>query len=183
MSVLARFRFLLTIALVATIVGCSDGTIVFGGRSDRQRPDTTTVEGDVIDVNPQIAGADIVVFVFTGLADPPGDFTDYEKQRSVAIASDDELEFTVTQIEGGELTVVFLQDHASNPDGTINVTDDPETSDPIAILEDPDDVLRDVNDGETILITEIDIDFNAGKADALNIRSVREQPEEPEEEE
>jgi hypothetical protein len=175
------FRFACGAALSALVAACSDGTVIFGGKTDRETPDTITVEGDVRDINPQIAGADIVVFVFTELADPPGDFTVYEKQRSVAISSDDEdLEFTVTQVESGTLTVVFLQDHASDPDGTIDVDEDPEASDPIAILEDPENVLRDVRAGETIRIEEIDIDFNAGTADARTIRSVRDTTEEEE---
>jgi len=166
--------------VLLTAAACSDGTVVFGGKRDRQNPDTITVRGDIRDWNPQIAGADIVVFVFTDLSDPPGDFKTYVKQRAVAVSTDEEpLEFEVSQIESGTLTVVFLQDHASDPDGTIDIAEDPANSDPIAILEDPDKVLRDVRSGEAIRIDEVDIDFNTGKADALNIKSVREPPTDP----
>jgi hypothetical protein len=129
------------------------------------------VDGNVRDLNPQVAGADLIVFVFTDLVDD-GTFQNFVKQRSVAVASDaDPLEFTITQIERGDLTVVFLQDEVSEPDGRID------SGDPIAVLGDPDEVLDGVREGETIEITDVDIDFTTGVADAKKIRSVREDPE------
>jgi hypothetical protein len=160
---------LTAVLLVIVCAGCSDGTIVFVDDDDGSS-DTTTVRGNISDLNPQVAGADIVVFVFTGLVDD-GTFEHFEKQRSVAIASDaDPMEFTVTQVANGNVTVVFLQDEASEPDGRI----DP--GDPIATLDDPDEVLSDVKNGETIEITDVDVDFTAGSADAEVIRSIREEP-------
>ena len=161
--------------LLATLAsaGCADGTVVFVG-DDNDAPDTVRVEGNISDLNPQVAGADIVVFVLTGLVDD-GTFQNFTKQRSVAVASDaDPFEFAVTQIESGDLTVVFLQDDVGEPDGRI----DPE--DPIAILDDPDEVLVDVRKGEVIDATDIDLDFNTGVADAENVRSIRRDDSEPE---
>ena len=160
-----------TIALAAILcTRCAEGTDVLI-EHDNGAPDTVKVTGNIRDLNPQIAGADLVVFVFTDLVDD-GTFQTFTKQRSVAIASDaDPFEFTVTQVESGDLTVVFLQDDVGNPDGTI----DP--GDPIATLADSDNVLDDVRKGENIEITDIDVDFNTGVADPKVIRSVRDQPD------
>jgi hypothetical protein len=166
-------------ALALTCAACAEGTLSFGDDDDDDTPDTVTVRGDVSDVNPGIAGADIVVFVFTDLLDP-GIFRQYSKLRSVAVASDaDPMEFRVSQVESGDLTIVFLQDEVADPDGMIDVgdPDDPADDDPFAILDDPDDRLTDVRQGETLEIVEVDIDFNAGTADAEVIRSVREDDE------
>ena len=167
-------RTLLPMTLLAliTCVGCADGTIVFIG-DDNDTPDTVRVEGNVRDLNPQVAGADVVVFVFTGLVDD-GTFDQFEKQRSVAVASDaNPIEFAVTQVKSGDLTVVFLQDQVSEPDGHI----DP--GDPIATLDDPDGILSGVRKGETIDVTDVDIDFTTGSAEAENIRSVSGEDTEP----
>jgi hypothetical protein len=152
--------------------GCADGTVVFVG-DDNDAPDTVRVEGNVTDLNPQVAGADLVVFVFTDLVDD-GTFQNFKKQRSVAVASDaDPIEFAVTQIESGDLTVVFLQDDVGEPDGRID------TGDPIAILDDPDEVLLDVRKGEVIDARDIDIDFTIGVADAESVRSIPRDDGEP----
>ena len=159
----------LTLFTLVTVLtsGCGEGTIQFGGGGNENPPDTIVVEGNIRDVNPQVAGADTVVFVYTNLEDP-GVFSQYKKQRSVALASDAEpANFRITQIESGNLTIVFLQDHASNPDGTID------TGDPYAILSDPNHVLRDAQNGETFEIADVDIDFQRETAEAVTIRSVR----------
>jgi hypothetical protein len=155
--------------LCLLIVGCGDGTIQFGGGAGTNgKPrDTIVVQGNIRDVNPQVAGADTVVFVYTDLQDP-GVFNQYSKQRSVAVASDAQTtDFSVTQVKKGNITIVFLQDHASNPDGTI----DP--GDSYATLDDPDKILRSAKNGQTFQITDVDIDFQRGTANAVNIRSIR----------
>lgn len=158
---------LLALPLLISL-GCGEGTVQFGNPGHNGNPpDTIVVEGNIRDINPQVAGADTVVFVYTNLQDP-GTFALYDKQRSVAVAADAQTaDFRVTQIEGGDLTVVFLQDHASNPDGTIN------SGDPYAILQDSTDVLKGAQNGETFQITDVDIDFQRGTAEPVSIRSVR----------
>jgi len=160
-------RAVLVAFLVLGLFACGDGTIQFGGGSNGKPPDTIVVTGNIRDINPQIAGADTVVFVYTNLKDP-GVFSEYDKQRSVSVASDAEtMDFRVTQIKSGSLTVVFLQDHASNPDGTID------SGDPYAILSDPTRVLRNAINGKTFQISDVDIDFQRGTADAVSIRSAQ----------
>lgn len=157
------YTFLISIAFTA----CGDGTIKFGG-GDQRTPDAIVVEGDVRDINPQVAGADTVVFVYTNLSDDAPPFTHYEKQRSVAVSSTaDPQVFTVTQIASGNLTLVLLQDNVNNPDGTIDV------GDPYAILSDPNNLLEDARGGETIRVSGVDVDFNRASAKALSIRSER----------
>jgi hypothetical protein len=156
--------------------------LIVDGKGEAQ--DTIKVLGNIRDLYPEVAGARIVVFVFTNLApenigddgridfDDDGTFS-FDKQRSIAVASDaDSLEFTVTQVESGDLTVVFLQDDVSNPDGQI----DP--GDPHAILSDPDDVLENARNGETIEATDVDIELvpdadDTVSAEAETIRSIR----------
>ncbi len=157
------------LTLVAGMAACGQGTLVFGG-GDGDREDTVEVRGNIRDFSPQVAGADIVVFVFTGLQDP-GTYQVFAKQRATAVDTAGEpLEFSVSRIRAGDLTVVFLRDSASDPDGTIDA------GDPVATLSDPDGRLRDVRNGERIEVTDIDIDFNAGRADAERIRTVRDAP-------
>jgi hypothetical protein len=163
---------LLLVTLLLSSCGGDNISLV----TDDQAPDTARLEGNVRDVNPQVAGAPIVVFVFTGLRDP-GTFQDFDKQRSVAIPADaDPAKFTVTQIEAGELTVVFLQDDVGNPDGTIDLCPMDATDckdDPVATLEDTTDVLDDVRRGETVQITDIDIDFSTKTAEARTSQTVQ----------
>ena len=161
-----------------TCLACGDGslTLVGDGNGNSQQ-DTAKVQGNVRDLNPQVAGANVVVFVFTDLANAvnedgtlefntDGTLT-FEKQRSVNIDSEaDPMEFTVVQVESGNVTVVFLQDDANDPDGQIN------PGDPYAVLEEPNDVLKNVRNGETIQITDVDLDFDARSADAVSVRSV-----------
>jgi len=172
-------RLVLILGISAlTCLACGNGslTLVGDGNGDSQQ-DTAKVQGNVRDLNPQVAGANIVVFVFTNLEngvneDGTLEFnTDgtlsFDKQRSVNIDSEaDPMEFTVVQVEGGDVTVVFLQDDVNDPDGEIN------PGDTYAVLEEPNDVLKNVRNGETIQITDVDIDFVARSADAVSVRSV-----------
>jgi hypothetical protein len=162
--------------LVAVVVGagCADGTIVLV-KDDDDTPDTIDVKGNIFEINKQTAGADLVIFVFTDLIDD-GTFDTFAKQRSVAIASDaSPMEFTIDQVEPGDLTVAFLLDSADEPDGTIDPGDE------FAILDDPDEVLEDVRNAENIRITDIRINITEGTATAESIRSVLDDTEEPEE--
>jgi len=159
-------------AIAFLCLGCGDGTVRLID-NDNNTPDTIVLEGDLRDINPQVAGANTVVFVYTDLEDP-GTFTVFAKQRSVAVPStSDPMEFRVTQVESGDLTVVFLQDHVGDPDGTIN------PGDPYAILDDPENILANARNGEVIRVSGVDIDFQTLTADAVSIRSVRDTGQSP----
>jgi len=147
----------------AFLIGaCAEGTLEFGGEREDET-DTIVVRGDIDDITPQNAVAEIVVFVFTDLEDP-GTFSKFAKQRS-AILAPDSTEFTIEKIGSGDLTVVFLQDHGANPDGSID------EGDPFAILKDPDEVLDSVRNGQTFTANKIDIDFLERTAEADQIVS------------
>lgn len=157
---------LFTLLLLLSLSACAEGTIVFGGDRDDET-DTIVISGAIDDITPQNAVADIVVFVFTDLEGAP-DSPDktFAKQRSAIVAADSS-DFRIDKIRSGDLTVVFLQDK-SEPDGTID------EGDPFAMLEDPDDRLESVRNGQKITIVEVDIDFSTGEAMATDIRSERE---------
>jgi len=178
-------KIALVFALCATCMACGNGSLVLIDDGNGEAQDTIKFQGNIRDLNPEVAGARIVVFVFTNLSarnvgndgrikfNDDGTF-DFDKQRSVAVDTDAEkLEFTVTQIESGNLTVVFLQDDVSNPDGQI----DP--GDPHVILSDPDNVLENARNGETIKATDVDIDLvpdpadDSVSAEAVTLRSIR----------
>lgn len=193
--------------LLSPCLGCGDGSLVLvGDGEDGNTQDTIVVQGNIRDINPQVAGARIVVFVFTDLDRPrcssnddcsgssapscienlcqhhPNDFDHFEKQRSDAVdVETDPVEFSVTKVSSGDLTIVFLQDDVSNPDGRID------EGDLHAVLKEPEDVLddalNDVRNGDTIRLTDIDIDFatdDSGSAEARSVRSGAIADEEPE---
>jgi hypothetical protein len=107
---------------------------------------------------------------FAGTCQKQFDFDDYDKQRSVAVEADaDPMDFTITKIESGDVTVVFLQDDVSNPDGHID------DGDLFAVLKDPSRIFKDVNNGETIRAKDVDIELASnvgGEAEAESVRSV-----------
>ena len=191
-----RLAIALIIAAVVC-VACGDGSLVLvGDGTTGNAQDTITIKGNIRDVSPQVAGARIVVFAYTGLQHlscetnsdcdqtcttcqnvcnnkkcaKQFDFDEFDKQRSVAVESDaDPMEFTITQVRAGNVTVVFLQDDVSNPDGHID------DGDPFAVLKDPSSIFKNVRNGETINAKDVDITFEtdvSGKAEADSVRSV-----------
>jgi len=106
---------------------------------------------------------------FSGKCENQFDFDRYDKQRSVAVESDaDPMEFTITQVQSGDVTVVFLQDDVSNPDGHID------DGDLFAVLKDPSRIFKNIRNGETIRAKDVDIEFAvdiSGKAEAESVRS------------
>lgn len=141
-----------------TLAGCGERTLEFGG----DRDDTKTViivRGNIDDVVP-VSTRDIVVFVFTNLRDP-GTFADFD-DGEIAVIESGSSEFTVSDVDSGDITIVFLLDEAGNDaDGQI----DP--GDPIATLLDPDDELDDVRSGLVVEATNIDINFTDAEAGNL----------------
>lgn len=72
------------------------------------------------------------------------------------VLSPDQKDFTVSNVKSGKLRVVFLLDNAGNDaDGQI----DP--GDPIAVLDDVDCKLDDVNGKNTITLTDVDLNFDS----------------------
>mgnify|MGYP001307657977 CR=1 FL=1 len=146
--------------------GCGQGTLVFGGHVENSEQNVT-LGGDIDDVVPVVATRDIVVFVFSGLADTtaflsaPETYSDFDDGEAAAVEAGSSL-FSVSAVASGDLTVIFLLDEAE-PDGQINV------GDPVAILSDPDETLVEVRGGQSVTIENVDIDFNAATAFAEDI--------------
>ncbi len=133
----------------------------FGGDTD----DTTTfvtVAGDIDDVTP-VTARDLVVFVFTELTQAALDSCSFDEfsDGELAVVSGGSGAFTIGNIEGGDLTVVFLLDNAGDQaDGQID------SGDPIAVLADPDGDLRGVRPQLQVTVEQIDITFSSAGADA-----------------
>jgi len=171
------------LALSLTSLGCADGTLVFGGgNSTGSKDETVTLGGDIDDmlvdtggggVTAPPAGRDIVVFVYSNLrwenggsttkfadidfTQPPGnaltlaDFT-FSDVEAVIIASGSRT-FELSDITKGDLTVMFLLDD-KDPDGQIN------TGDLVAVVDDPDDKLRDVAGSRNVTLEGVDVTFS-----------------------
>jgi hypothetical protein len=164
-----RSRIAASLAMIALLAcgSCSEGTVEFGG--DREDTKTLlTVRGTFDDIVP-VSTRDIVVFIYTNLRDP-GVFQDFDAGDVVVIKSGT-TEFAIETVESGDLTVVFLLDNpGTEADGQID------EGDTFAELRDPDnagdpyDELQDVRSGLVVEISDIDIDFIAGTADARDIR-------------
>ncbi len=169
----ANLLTLLSASLLVT-AGCGDRTLEYGGNRDNTKT-VVTVRGNIDDVVP-VTTRDIVVFVFTNLRDP-GTFQDFD-DGEIAVIESGSSEFTVTDVDRGHITVVFLLDEAgNNADGEINADD------PIATLDDPDNELDDVRAGLTVEARDIDINFGdsasgnlpaPGVAEADDIRRLSE---------
>ncbi|MFT4569242.1 MAG: hypothetical protein ACI8TX_002288 [Hyphomicrobiaceae bacterium] len=159
---------------LAMTAACGEGTLEFGGDRDNTKT-IVTVRGNVDDIIP-VTTRDIVVFVFTNLRDP-GTFRDFDDGEIVVLATGSS-EFTVPDVDRGDITVIFLLDEAgNNADGQID------EGDPIATLDDPDNELDDVRSGLTIEARDIDINFTdepsgnlpaAGVAEADDIQRLSE---------
>ncbi len=154
-------RIFTTIALAFTLFssGCGEGTLLFGGEPGNI--DTfVTVAGNIHNVTP-VSARDVVVFVFTNLAqsaldtcsfNDPKDFDDGE----LVVLPNGSFDFSLSRVQGGDLTVVFLLDKASTQaDGQIDA------GDPIAVLDDPDNRLLGVQSPLKVTIERVDITFSA----------------------
>lgn len=145
--------------LLASGNGCGSGTVTFGGGDDKKR---VTVAGTLDSVSP-VTSRDIVVFAYTvtdgsDRCPCPGDPSNSASGKAAVLQSGDST-FELSGIVPGAIGVVFLLDNAGNAaDGQI----DP--GDPIAILDDVDCELSDVNGGVKVSLDQVDLAFSAAPA-------------------
>jgi len=152
-----------SVALLLTCLlcaGCAEGTLVFGVNPNPGTSDNIVVSGDIDDVTPPNVQRDLVVFVFTNVADP-GTWTDYDDAEAVVVEASSSA-FTVDDISPGGLSVVFLLDD-TDPDGSIDA------GDPVAVLSDPEGRLDNVSPSRLVELSLVDLDFNNGTATADTI--------------
>lgn len=149
----------LVVAALLVLGSCSEGNVQFGGDRDENNNSILTVKGTFDDILP-VTTRDIVIFIFTNLRDP-GTFQEFDSGE-VVVVKNGTIEFSMEQVESGDLTVVFLLDNpGTEADGQID------EGDPVAILDDPDKELEDTRSGLTIEIDDIDINFTDEDADGF----------------
>lgn len=152
-------RIALLSLTVAIAPSCGEGTITFGGGDDDDNA-TVTVKGNIDDVSP-VTTRDIVVFVYTvdkddGEQCPSPAFPCDTSRGRAAVIDATETEFSLGGLDRGAVRVVFLLDDAGDAaDGQI----DP--GDLIAILDDDDCELDDIDGNFTVTLEDVDIDFAA----------------------
>jgi len=153
-------RAALLAALLPVLGSCGEGTVTFGRDDDDDDGNATvTVKGNLDEVTP-VTSRDVVVFVYEITDDsdrcpcPPAPPSETTQGKSAVVASG-ETEFTLTGLDAGPIGVVFLLDNAgSNADGQI----DP--GDQIAILDDVDCELNDVDGNITVTLEDVDLLFS-----------------------
>jgi hypothetical protein len=157
------------VALVVLAAGCGDGTLIFGGDFN-DKPASLRLTGDIKNETPSNDVVDRVVFVFTDLTDaalaagPP--FEKYPRNDDGSLDTTappnfidqesrlvDGRAFSITDIENGDLTVMFLLDNPQ-PDGQIDAGDN------YAVFQEDDGKLNDVKGGRTVNIPEIEIIYD-----------------------
>jgi len=160
-SLPAWLRAALLAMFIPALCSCGEGTVTFAGGDDDDDDDATvSVEGNLDDVTP-VTGREIVVFVYD-IDDSEDDHRcpcptapdpDITEGKAIVLTSG-ETEFTITGIDAGPIGIVFLLDNSGdNADGQI----DP--GDQIAVLDDVDCELDDVEGNVTITLEDIDIQF------------------------
>ena len=119
-----------------------------------------------------VASRDTVVFVYSdlvsleGLLAAPLTYSSYT-DGELYVVEPNETDFAVSGLAGGALTVIFLRDEAgASADGQID------SGDPIATLSDPDGKLAEVRGGQTVVLDDVEIDYNAATATADEITLV-----------
>jgi hypothetical protein len=89
---------------------------------------------------------------------PCPSFPSLQSEGKAAVLESGELEFTVSGIENGAVKIVFLLDNpGDDADGEID------DGDPIAVLDDEDCELDDIEGGLTVTLADIDIDFGTNR--------------------
>ncbi len=144
-------------ASVAFAPACGGDDISFG-HDDNDSPTKVTFTGNLDDIDP-VTTRDIVVFVYNINGDgdnhcpcPPN--PSGNNVGKAAVIGQNETEFTISDLEPGSFGVVFLLDNPGNlADGEI----DP--GDPIAVLDDIDCQLNDIDGKITVTLTDIDLQF------------------------
>lgn len=157
-----RWTGTLVAAGLVALLGCGEGTVTFGsGDDDDDDTATVTVEGNIDDVTP-VTGRNIVVFAYNIPSAEDVDRCPCPAQANpddpgkAAVLESGETEFTLTGLDSGPLGVVFLLDNSGDAaDGEIN------PGDPIAVLDDVDCEIEDVEGNVTVTLDDVDIQFNA----------------------
>jgi len=161
----------LALAAVAAcgLAACGEGTVTFGGGDDDSNA-KVTFKGNLDAISP-VTSRDIDVFVYQidkddaddlcpCAPDPRGTLPLDTLVGKSAVLSSGETDFTISGLEPGAFLIVFLLDKAGdNADGQIN--DD----DQIAVLDDIDCQLDDVNGDLTVTLEDIDLIFSATPSD------------------
>jgi hypothetical protein len=141
------------------LAACGSGTVTIGGGGNNNGK-KVTFKGNVRDVTP-VTSRDIVVFVYriddddaSSRCPCPGDPSASAAGKAQVLPSGS-TQFSLSGLDPGAFGVVFLLDQAgNNADGTI----DP--GDPIAILDDVDCDLEDVDGDITVTLSDIDLSFS-----------------------
>lgn len=149
-----RYRphaFLAALLAVAT-AGC--GSLLFG---DDGGGGSIVVRGNLAGVLPA-TDRDIVVFVFTTKEDAVDcekpDIPDGKSSNRRVVLEAGETAFEVKKVGHGRLVVVFLLDEAGNDaDGRID------EGDPVAVLDDPECLLEEVDKHFTIEVDDVMVNF------------------------
>jgi hypothetical protein len=154
-----RFRldlgFLILLLPLAAFSGCGDESVTTDGFT-ASGSQTAGVEltGNVASGT---ESQSVLVFAFLRSGEAAGD-----EPVSVGIVNEDG-EFALSGLPSGKLGVTFLADGAN--DGVID------RGDPIAILADPEQQLDDLQSGEGVHFTDIQLDFGSKQAvaDAIEV--------------
>jgi hypothetical protein len=176
---------LLVAAATLGIASCGGDTVIFGGGDGGNSDSTVTFKGNLDQVSPPLS-RDIVVFVYDtddsvlsgdrcpcpaprscvggtsekaacyADADCGGGSCDLPTAGKAAVIPAGSSDFSVSGLESGSFSVVFLLDNAgTGADGEINA------GDPIAILDDVDCQLDDVHQNLTVTLKDIDVAFSS----------------------
>lgn len=155
-------RAALLVALLPALWSCGDGTVTFGsGDGDDDNDAIVTIKGNLNQVTP-VTSRDVVVFAYEITDDSdrcpcPSAPPPLTTQGKSVVVSPGETEFTLTGLDSGPIGVVFLLDDAGNDaDGQI----DPGV-DLVAVLDDVDCELDDVDGNLTVTLKDVDIQFDA----------------------
>lgn len=134
----------------AFLAGCGDGSSPPSGATSAQHEAAAGVEVTG-NVGRNAAAGSILVFAMSGSEEPV----------SVGLIGDDG-GFTLSALPVGPLELVFLDDKAS--DGVID------QGDPVAKLADPS--FRLLQEGDRVQVTDVQLDFRAGRAVAARVEVV-----------
>ena len=167
-------RSILPALVLVGSTACGDGVIQFGPDTDSGGGNNITISGNISSVIVDNALRDIVVFVYTDLSSDiqlpqglPGlTSSDFTAVRTQVIASGAARSFSLDNVRRGVLTVIFLQDRATDPDGQVDESDI--ASDSVAVF-DGEGRLNPVRAGQSVNLADIEIDFPAAAAIADRI--------------
>ena len=169
-------RLLIALLITGSLSACGDGVIRFGGNvKDDGGGDDITIHGNIIEVIAENGRREVVVFVYTNAvsgAELPYSSDEFESVRTVIVGCCAGETFSISNIRRGTLTVVFLQDLSTDPDGAIDDEDvalgPPVDADTNAVAELINaGVLNnsDVKGGSTVDVSDLSINFTTGEAD------------------